>query len=221
VSKFADARAVVSSALLDLDEMEALIDLWERSYEDTMMDRRVILSVDAIAFPPMVAISDDGSDDDLKDLTHLDNPYLLTQFLADPAAFSAFLRPHWDSTDTALFVFQIQSLHPNLTCCVVHMMPAVSRKGNNETVERLHAVKSMLADRFEFLIRGFGFHGDNYFNAVHTEFRHVSTMSMVADSLSVTLPQGQVLIFSDHLHLPKRIRYRFVSSEFSIGFGGQ
>jgi hypothetical protein len=29
LSKFADARAVISSAFLDLDEMEALIDLWE------------------------------------------------------------------------------------------------------------------------------------------------------------------------------------------------
>jgi hypothetical protein len=50
LSKFADARAVISSALLDLDEIKALINLWERSYKDTMTDRRVILSVDAIVY---------------------------------------------------------------------------------------------------------------------------------------------------------------------------
>jgi hypothetical protein len=115
----------------------------------------------------------------------------------------------------------MQTLHPDLTCCVLHVMPAVSGKGNNETVERFHALKSMLADRFEFLVRGFGFDGNSCFNAVHTEFYHVWTMSMVADSLPVTLPQGQVLIFSDPLHLLKRIRYGFVSSEFSIGSGRQ
>jgi hypothetical protein len=87
----------------------------------------------AIAFRPMVTISDDGSVNGLKDLTQFDNPDLVTQFLADPAAFSAFLREHWDSTYTALFVFQIRPLHPNLTCCAVHVMPAVSAKGNNET----------------------------------------------------------------------------------------
>jgi hypothetical protein len=48
-----------------------------------MTDGRVILSVDAIAFRPMATISDDGSVDGLKDLTHLDNPDLLTQFLTD------------------------------------------------------------------------------------------------------------------------------------------
>jgi hypothetical protein len=100
-------------------------------------------------------------------------------------------------------------------------MPDVSGKGNNETVERLHAIKSMLADQFGFLVRGFGFDGDNCFNAVHPEFHYVWTMSMVADSLPVILSQGQVLIFSDRLYLLQRIRYRFVSSEFSIGFGGQ
>jgi hypothetical protein len=121
LSKFANARAVISSALLDLDEMEALIDLWERSHEDIMTYRRVILSVNAITFRPMVTTSDDGSVDGLKDLTHLDNPDLLMQFLADPAAFSAFLREPWDSTDTVLFVFQIQPLHPNLARCVVNI----------------------------------------------------------------------------------------------------
>jgi hypothetical protein len=107
LSKFADTQAVIASALLDLDEMEGLIDLWEQSHEDIMTDRRVILSVHAIAFRLMVTISDDGSVDGSKDLTHLDNPDLLTQFLADSAAFSVFLREHWDSTSTALFVFQI------------------------------------------------------------------------------------------------------------------
>jgi hypothetical protein len=153
--------------------MEALIDLWEWSHEDTMTYRHVILSVDANAFRPIVTISDDASIDGLKDLTHLDNSDLLTQFLVDSAAFSAFLREYRDLTDTALFVFQIQPLPPNLTCCLAHVMPAVSRKGNSETVERLHAVKSMLADRFGFLIRGFGFDGYRCLNAVHTEFQHV------------------------------------------------
>jgi hypothetical protein len=185
-----------------------------------MTDRHVILSVDAIAFRPMVTISDDGSVDGLKDLTDLDSPDLLTQFLSDPAAFSAFLREHWDSTYTALFVFQIQPLRPDLTCCVVHVIPAVSGRGNNETVEILHAGKSMLADRFGFLVRGFGFDGDSCLNAVHTELHHVWTMSMVADSLPATLPHGQVLIFSDPLHLLKRLRHRFVSSEFPLDLVG-
>jgi hypothetical protein len=61
--KFADARAMISSALLDLDKMDASIDLWEQSHEDTMTDRRVILSVDAIGFRHMVTISDDGNID--------------------------------------------------------------------------------------------------------------------------------------------------------------
>jgi hypothetical protein len=62
-------------------------------------------------------------------------------------------------------------------------MPAVSGKGNNEMVERVNAVKSILTDRFGVLVLGFGFDGDNCFNAVHTDFHLVWTMSMVADSL--------------------------------------
>jgi hypothetical protein len=172
LSKFVDARAVISSALRDLDEMEALIDLWERSHEDTMTDRCVIISVDTIAFHPMVTISDHGSVDSLKDLTHLDNPDLLTQFLADPAAFSAVLREYWHSSYTVLFAFQIQALHPNRTCCVVHVMPAVSGKGDNETVEGLHAAKSMLAGGFGFLVRGSTLTGI----VVSTHFTQNSTM---------------------------------------------
>jgi hypothetical protein len=59
LSTFSYTWAVTSSAPLDLDEMEALINLSQRSHEDTMTDRRVILSVKTIAFHPMVTISGD------------------------------------------------------------------------------------------------------------------------------------------------------------------
>jgi hypothetical protein len=66
LSKLADTRAVISSALLDFDKMEALIDLWERSHEDTMTDCRVIFSIDVIALCLIVTINDDGSVDGVK-----------------------------------------------------------------------------------------------------------------------------------------------------------
>jgi hypothetical protein len=84
----------LSKALVDLDQVRELVNLWDQSNSDTAIDRPVVLSVDAVVFRPKVTIRSDGEVVGLDDLANLESPDLFEQFLLHPQKFIAFLRDH-------------------------------------------------------------------------------------------------------------------------------
>jgi hypothetical protein len=225
-SHFVATGAVISHALVDLHQIGQLVNLWNQSSPDTAIDRRIVLSVDAVAFRPRVVLDGEGEVKGLEDLTKLESPDLFQQFLLDPHAFTSFLRKHWSRAYSALFAFQIQPLQPHLPCCIVHAWPHCNGKGDPKVVKRLLKLRAILERDYGFQVLALGFDGDSAYNGQHNQFTAdyrreiVPNRAMFGISLGEHLLSGVLRIICDPKHLVKRVRYRFVhGSEFSIGFG--
>jgi hypothetical protein len=217
-SKFTQDRRLVSDALQNSDRIGELITIWEKSTPSISSSHRdVILSVDAVAFRPLVTVSEDGEVHGLKNLTRLEDPDIFAHFLRDPPAFAHFLQTHWKQAYSNLFAFHLQPVDPDLPCCVIHVYPARNGKGNPETVRKLLELRDKLETQFGFKVRGLAFDGDSCWNGLHDAF---------ADewkTLLVNSPQGAFptlltvarllldrVVICDPLHLLKRIRYRLL-----------
>jgi hypothetical protein len=226
---FAETGIILAEALTDLGRVGELVDRWNHSHSDTSSDRRVVLSVDAVAFRPRVTISSDGSVDGLEDITQLEESELFEQYLLNPQEFTTFVRKYWSKAYSALFAFQIQPLLPHLPCCIIHAWPHCNGKGDAAIVKRLLTLREVLQNSYNFTVVGLAFDGDSADNDLHRQFKadYEARLSAVpGDSLSETaFPAGACLdagaIICDPKHLVKRLRYRFVRSELSIGFGAE
>jgi hypothetical protein len=97
-SHFAETRTVLSHALIDIGQVGVLIDRWNNSNLEAMNDRRVVFSVDAVAFRPQITIRSDGEVEGLDDIKNLESRDLFDQYLLHPEKFTAFLREHWNHT---------------------------------------------------------------------------------------------------------------------------
>jgi hypothetical protein len=182
-------------------------------------DVRAVLSVDAVAFRPVVTVDEGGRVRGFKGLNQLESPDLFSQFLTDPDAFVSFLRNHWRDAYSAMFVFQLQPVSPEYPCSILHVIPDVSGKGRPEIVDKLRELKADLEDRFGFKVVGLAFDGDSCFNPLHEEFRTRWTQKVLFDSLHVPLDIPDCAAICDPLDLLKRIRYRWVLGALSIGVG--
>jgi hypothetical protein len=210
-SKFTRSRRIVSDALQDSNRIGELIDLWEQSCRSTRHSRTVILAVDAVAFRPLVTITEDGEVGGLKHLKHLDDPDLFTEFLRDPESFSHFLEAHWKDAYSDLFAFQMQPVDPALPCCVIHVYPAENGKGNLQTVETLLALKERLEVDYAFSVVGLAFDGDSCFGRLHEEFANQWRAAILENPQVVPRIVFKPLVICDPLHLLKRIRYRLLA----------
>jgi hypothetical protein len=72
-------RSAVSDTLLDIQEIGHLIDLWIRGNPDARENERLVLSVHAVAFRPIITVPEDGTVDDLNDGFKIDGD-LFDQF---------------------------------------------------------------------------------------------------------------------------------------------
>jgi hypothetical protein len=52
-----------------MGEIGPLLELWKQAVPEGLEDRRIILNVDAVAFRPLVTLSEDGTIDGLMPLT--------------------------------------------------------------------------------------------------------------------------------------------------------
>jgi hypothetical protein len=66
--------------LVDLDQVRELVDLWGQSSSDTVIECRVVLSVDAVAFRPNITTTSDGEVVGLDDLDNLEAQIFLNNF---------------------------------------------------------------------------------------------------------------------------------------------
>jgi hypothetical protein len=216
-SKFTKDRRIISDVLQDSNRMGELIALWEKSSRATG-HWDVILAVDAVAFRPLVTVTEDGEVHGLKNMTRLADTDMFTEFLRDPPAFAHFLETHWKQAYSNLFVFHLQPVDPALPCAVIHLYPAENGKGNPDTVSKLLELRNKLEREFGFTVRGLAFDGDSCFNALHDEFaafwkdllrshpqRAFSGLHDIAQMI-----WDRLIIICDPLHLLKRIRYRLL-----------
>jgi hypothetical protein len=170
---------------------------------------RVILAVDAVTFRPTIIIRKDGMIEGLGHLRAFD-PSLFETFLGQPQAFVSFLQEYWDAPYSALFVFQLQPLHSNLHCGVIHIVPATQGKGTQAIVARLFQLKELFEGRFDLIVCGLAFVGDSYYNSTHDIF--FPLWSLHVNDRLLLFPDMLIdsVIISDSLHLLKRIRFRLM-----------
>jgi hypothetical protein len=90
--------------------------------------------------------------------------------IANPRSFHDFVVTHWKEAYSALFVFQIQPISNQFTCCAVHAIQAADGKGTSETVIKLGQIRKLLTAH-GFRILGDGFDGDSCYDRVHREFQ--------------------------------------------------
>jgi hypothetical protein len=117
-----------------------IVDLWMRSSPGIGFNSEVVLSVDAIAFRPMIAVHEDGRIEGLNRTNEIEID-LFDELMRQPQAFAALLNQHWADAHSALFVFQIQPINPSFHSTVIHIVPAVHGKSNSEIVSRLFELK--------------------------------------------------------------------------------
>jgi hypothetical protein len=213
-SKFAKTRRVWSEALQDPERVGELIAVWNQSGATTPSERTVVLAVDAVAFRPLVTVTENGEVTGLKHLTQLENPDLFTEFLRDPHAFAHFLQQHWKQTYSNLHAFHIQPVNPKFPCCVIHVYPAENGKGNDQTRTTLLQLQNKLETEFAINVIGFAFDGDSCWAPFHAQFGDFWRAFLFKHPWMVPdyIPRFPIrlVMICDPLHLLKRIRYRLV-----------
>jgi hypothetical protein len=168
-SAFAQVRCAVSQALLDINEVGIIVDLWMRSSPCIGFDTEVVFSVDAVGFRSMIVVHKDGRIEGLNQTNEIEVD-LFDKLMGQPQAFAAFLKQHWADAYSALFVFQIQPIDSSFHCSVIHIVPAVHRKGNSEIVSQHFKSKATLQTRFTLDACGLAFDGGSCFNATRRNF---------------------------------------------------
>jgi hypothetical protein len=101
--------------------------------------------VDAIAFKPLITIQKDGSVEGIEGLNCLESPDLFSQFVLNPLLFHDFVVTHWNKAYSTLFVFQVQPISHQFTCCAVRVIQAVNGKETPEIVRKLEQTKDLLS----------------------------------------------------------------------------
>jgi hypothetical protein len=122
--------------MLSLNDVDDLLSIW-RTENHVDVDDRVdaILSVDAVAFKTLVTIREEGSVEGIADFDCLESPDLFSQFIANPTLFHKFILSHWKEVSSSLFVFHIQPVHKQLTCCAIDTRQA--RNGKRDTANSM------------------------------------------------------------------------------------
>jgi hypothetical protein len=131
--------------------------------------------------------------------------------------FASFVKDYSDDVSSTLFAFQIKPIRPDFPCSIIHAMPAASGKATQEVVGLLVVLKDKLADELGFRVMALAFDADSAFRGLHEEFRKMWKPRIEIAPLIPLDLEPRVIIW-DRLHRMKRIRYRWVSSVFSIGF---
>jgi hypothetical protein len=176
-SHFAETGIMLSYALVDIDQVGVLIDRWNDSNPEAMNDRRIVLSVDAVAFRPRVTIRSDGEIESLDSIKNLESPDLFDKYLLHPEQFTGFLREHWDHwehcdhADISLFAFLIQPLLPDRPCCIIHAWPRTAGKRDLDVVERLLFLRDTLESNSGFEVLALTFDCDSAYSDLHRTFR--------------------------------------------------
>jgi hypothetical protein len=131
-------KARICNAMLDLNEIEDLLSIWRAANNvDPGHFIQAILVVDAIVFKPLIMIKEDVPVDGIEGFDYLKSPDLFSQLIANPRLLHDFVVTQWKEAYSALFVFQIQQISDQFTCCTVHAIQAADGKGTPETVIKL------------------------------------------------------------------------------------
>jgi hypothetical protein len=215
---FRESRSAICHGLLDTAEIRSVLDPWMQANQSLSSTTSVVLAVDAVAFRPLITVHENGTIDGLNEINDID-PDLFDKLVGQPQAFATFLREHWTHAYSSLFVFQIQPLDPRLHCGIIHVLPAINGKGTSEIVSRLFDLRKLLQTEFHMDVCGVAFDGDSCFNTTHQNYSQTWIRRMSDRSDSIPDMPVRPVVICDPLHLLKRIRYRWVTSTFSIGFG--
>jgi hypothetical protein len=213
-SKFLNEKARIQKAMFDLNDVDDLLSIWRTANNVDAEDRvDEILSVDAVAFKPLVTIREDGSVEDIADFDCLESSDLFSQLIANPTLFHQFVLSHWKKVYSSLFAFHIQHVHEQFTCCAIHAIQVRNGKGTPQTVCKLKQIHELLTQR-GFDIVGYVFDGDSCYDQLHKEFEKIWRLQLQQLHDLRTFLRALFVMSSSPLILSmflKRIMYRLVS----------
>jgi hypothetical protein len=124
--------------MLDLNDVDDLLSIWRTANNVNAEDHvDVILAVDAVAFKPLVTIREESSVEGIADFDCLKSSDLFSQLSANLTLFHQFVLSHWKEVYSLLFVFHIQPVYKQLTCCAIHALQARNGKRTPQIVCKL------------------------------------------------------------------------------------
>jgi hypothetical protein len=165
-TKFAEQRGMISNALQNEAEMWRLIQLWESANPYSAQDRRIILAVDAVSFQPMVTVSENGFLTGIEDMERLEDVNLFP-VPYQPCYLREISRVRLAQRLYCIFILYLQPINPNLSCAIVYVVAATSRKGNVDVVEKLLGLKSVPESRYALDVISFAFEGNSCFEELY------------------------------------------------------
>jgi hypothetical protein len=142
--RFSDPRPLIADALLNVNKMWHLIQLWEQANSGAIENRQIVLAVDAVAFRPRVTVNENEEVGGLKNLQQLEEIDIFQQFLTSPVDFAECLQNHEKDVYSALFALHIQTLNPVSSCAIIHVITDTKGKGNENIIASLHDLKNIL-----------------------------------------------------------------------------
>jgi hypothetical protein len=115
--------------MLDLNDIDDLLSIWRTANNVDAEDRvDAIVSADAVAFKPLVTICEDGSVEDIADFDCLESPTCSHNLLRTQPCFTSSFSVIGKKY-TPHFLFFIEPVHGQLTCCAIHTLQAKNGKG--------------------------------------------------------------------------------------------
>ena len=176
-----------------------------------------VLSVNAIAFDPMVELTNKrliGIDiseeliDDVQDFYH--------ECIKNQSKWKEFIQTYWKNIQNYAFVFYLQPLNPSLKSVVVHFH--MSKKGKATSIE-----KQLLLDIHDILYRYkintpfVAFDGDTTYDSLHLKFFNFYFNHVIA-RLNIGNKGPCLMTICDPLHMLKRARYRLLNNRIVCNF---
>jgi hypothetical protein len=124
----------------------------------------------------------------LEGFAQLEAPDIFSHFVFNPCTFRDFVMEHFEQAHSSLSVYQLQSVDPRLTCCLVYAIASMNGKGNESTIVAFEAIATQLRESL-FTFLGYVFDGDLCFNHLHDGFQ---------DAWEGQLSSGRWILFSGH-----------------------
>ena len=182
-----------------------LIDKWKKEENITnTTNMEFILSVDAIAFKPIVTINENGFVNGFIETKKLSKQQL--KFVNQSwSNFENYIQQNFDKAVIKdAFVYYIQPIDMRFSCFIAHIHPSTQGKATDREVDILFEIKNIM-EVSDMKISGFAFDGDTTYQKLHLNYLNKFSEDPLESNSKKFLH-----IISDPLHILKRARYRLV-----------
>ena len=211
----------IPQQLQNLEQIDSIVDLYKDKHHIQISNKNKLqccLAVDALYFTPEVKFKEDGEIEGIQfsEVNYSISKKALSCFTKNPREIDNFLTLNGDNLIRAGFVFQIQPYDIRFPPFVVHILPSVNGKANDQIVNILHQIRQKLKKR-NIVIKSYAFDGDNAYHELHRIY-YQSYINLALKRHQISFRTNTIRVVSDYLHILKRLRYRLLSTIIHAGF---